>query len=113
MVGFDDVESAHLITPALTTIQGSPSGVGRVAVRKLIERIKFPDLPATQTLLTTSLIAHDSVKFLSWLCINSITIRLQNLLESKATTGRIKYTRLSLCFPDSALNPSRTPILSR
>jgi LacI family transcriptional regulator len=65
VMGFDDVDSARLITPALTTIRGNPAGVGRVAVRKLLERVKAPDLPVTQTLLATFLIERDSVRALA------------------------------------------------
>lgn len=65
VIGFDDVESARLITPALTTIRGNPAGVGRMAVRKLLERVKLPDLPVSQTSLATSLVERDSVKALA------------------------------------------------
>lgn len=62
LVGFDDVDSARLITPTLTTIKGNPAGIGRMAVRKLIERVKSPNLPVTQTSLATYLIERESVK---------------------------------------------------
>ena len=65
VMGFDDVESARLITPALTTIRANPAGVGRIAVRRLIERVKMPTLPITQTSLATYLVERDSVKVLS------------------------------------------------
>lgn len=61
VVGFDDQESAKLITPALTTIKGNPFGVGRMAVRRLLERVKNPNLPLNQTLISTSFVERDSV----------------------------------------------------
>jgi LacI family transcriptional regulator len=62
IVGFDDAETSRLISPALTTVRADPVGVGRTAVRKLIERVKFPNLPTNQTLLYTELIERDSVR---------------------------------------------------
>ncbi len=61
VVGFDDEESARLITPALTTVKGNPFGVGRMAVRRLLERVTNPNLPINQTLICTSLVERDSV----------------------------------------------------
>jgi len=61
VVGFDDIEAARLISPALTTVKADPEGIGRMAVRKIIERIQEPSLPVTQTLLYTSLVERDSV----------------------------------------------------
>lgn len=62
VIGFDDVDSARLITPTLTTVRGNPAGVGRVAVRKLLERARQPDLPITETALATTLIERESVR---------------------------------------------------
>ncbi|HEX2915742.1 MAG TPA: LacI family DNA-binding transcriptional regulator [Chloroflexia bacterium] len=64
VVGFDDTETARLVTPALTTVRADPEGLGRMAVRKIIERVNYPDLPVTQTLLYTSLVERDSVRSL-------------------------------------------------
>lgn len=61
VMGFDDVDSARLITPALTTVRGNPAGVGRVAVRKLLERSRHPDLPVTETAIATIVIERESV----------------------------------------------------
>lgn len=62
VVGFDDAESARMISPALTTVRADPEGVGRMAVRKLLERVRHPSLPVTQTLLYTSLVERESVR---------------------------------------------------
>ena len=65
IIGFDDAETAKLVSPALTTVRADPVGIGRAAVRKLIERVKYPNLPITQTLLHTQLIERDSVRSLN------------------------------------------------
>lgn len=64
VIGFDDVEAAQLVSPALTTVKADPEGVGRMAVRKIIERVQVPSLPITQTLLYTTLVERDSVRSL-------------------------------------------------
>jgi len=45
VAGFDDVEYASLLSPALTTIQQPCSEIARTAVRTLLERINNPGLP--------------------------------------------------------------------
>lgn len=45
VVGFDDVEYASLLTPALTTMSQPCSEIARTAVRTLLERIANPHLP--------------------------------------------------------------------
>jgi DNA-binding LacI/PurR family transcriptional regulator len=45
VVGFDDVEYATLLTPALTTIRQPCSEIARTAVRTLLERIDNLNLP--------------------------------------------------------------------
>jgi LacI family transcriptional regulator len=61
VIGFDDIEAAKLITPALTTIQSNAADLGRLAVIRLLERVKDTTLPITQTLLQSSLILRNSV----------------------------------------------------
>jgi LacI family transcriptional regulator len=61
IIGFDDIEAAKLITPALTTIQSNAEQLGRLAVIRLLERVKDTTLPITQTLLQSSLIMRNSV----------------------------------------------------
>ena len=62
VIGVDDIDSARLITPALTTLRSNPAGVGRIAVNKLLQRARRPDLPVTETLLATSFIERNSVR---------------------------------------------------
>jgi DNA-binding LacI/PurR family transcriptional regulator len=45
VAGFDDVEYASLLSPALTTIRQPCSEIARTAVRTLLERISNPALP--------------------------------------------------------------------
>jgi DNA-binding LacI/PurR family transcriptional regulator len=45
VAGFDDVEYASLLSPALTTMRQPCSEIARTAVRTLIERISNPGLP--------------------------------------------------------------------
>lgn len=45
VVGFDDVEYATLLSPALTTIRQPCSEIARTAVRTLLDRISNPGLP--------------------------------------------------------------------
>lgn len=45
VAGFDDVEYASLLTPALTTMRQPCGEIARTAVRTLLERINNPQLP--------------------------------------------------------------------
>jgi len=61
-VGFDDIDLAHLMAPALTTMQVDKIGLGRLAVQTLLNRVQMPTLPPTITSLRTRLIERQSVK---------------------------------------------------
>jgi LacI family transcriptional regulator len=51
VVGFDDIQLASLLHPALTTIHQDKVGLGRAAARALVEQIENPDVtPAALTL---------------------------------------------------------------
>jgi LacI family transcriptional regulator len=62
VVGFDDIEAAKLISPALTTVRANPDQLGRMAVIRLLERCKDPTLPVCQTLLHSTLVERNSVR---------------------------------------------------
>lgn len=51
VVGFDDIQLASLLHPALTTIHQDKVGLGRAAARALLEQIENPEMtPAALTL---------------------------------------------------------------
>jgi DNA-binding LacI/PurR family transcriptional regulator len=54
VVGFDDIETAQIVRPALTTCHVPRELLGQTAVRCLIERARTPDAP-------TQAIVHDTV----------------------------------------------------
>ncbi len=61
VIGFDDIESARLVTPSLTTVGVRKESIGAVAVRTLISRILEPATNTTTTLLNVRLIERQSV----------------------------------------------------
>jgi LacI family transcriptional regulator len=61
VVGFDNIDIARAVTPALTTIHVHKTWLGVVAVRHLIERSQNPDQPRLKTRIATQLIVRDSV----------------------------------------------------
>jgi DNA-binding LacI/PurR family transcriptional regulator len=60
VAGFDDVEYATLLSPALTTIRQPCSEIARTAVRILLERIENPDLPPRHILHCSELVVRQS-----------------------------------------------------
>ena len=46
VIGFDDIDLAHLTVPALTTMQVDKINLGRTAVQTLINRVQAPDVAA-------------------------------------------------------------------
>jgi len=62
LVGFDDIDLAHLTSPALTTMQVDKINMGRIAVQALINRAHTPDIPPTTIALRPCLIERRSVK---------------------------------------------------
>jgi LacI family transcriptional regulator len=50
IVGFDDIQVAELLAPALTTVRQDMVGIGLAAGRALVEQIENPD--ATPPVLT-------------------------------------------------------------
>jgi len=60
VVGFDDIDSAHLTQPTLTTVHVDKEAMGRLAVRKFFEILQQPDLAPVKMVLPTQLKIQDS-----------------------------------------------------
>jgi LacI family transcriptional regulator len=61
VMGFDDIESARLVSPALTTVRVATAEVGTAAVQALIDRLHYPQWPYSTRLLHTALVVRESV----------------------------------------------------
>jgi DNA-binding LacI/PurR family transcriptional regulator len=61
VLGFDDIEAARLVSPALTTVRVAAEAVGAAAVQALSDRFHHPQRPYSTRLLHTSLIVRESV----------------------------------------------------
>ncbi|MBN1872680.1 MAG: LacI family DNA-binding transcriptional regulator [Anaerolineae bacterium] len=62
VVGFDDVDLAKQLTPALTTVRVHKKWMGGLGVRQLLARAENPDQPKTSIVVSTQLITRDSVR---------------------------------------------------
>ena len=62
LAGFDDVQHATIMTPALTTARQPCAKIAKEAFRALIERMKDPALPAREILLTAPLVVRASTR---------------------------------------------------
>lgn len=62
LLGFDDVELASAIRPALTTNRVPRELLGRLGVQRLVDRARDPDHPPLALLVETTLIERDSVQ---------------------------------------------------
>lgn len=62
VTGYDDIPEAKLIYPPLTTVDVNKEGVGRLAVRALLERIEHSDQEPCCRSLPAELIVRNSVK---------------------------------------------------
>jgi LacI family transcriptional regulator len=62
VVGFDDIASAQIIRPALTTCHVPRERLGQLGVRLLIERAQTPDEPAQGVVLGTVFIERASTR---------------------------------------------------
>jgi LacI family transcriptional regulator len=60
IIGFDDVETASITTPALTAVQQPLSGLGRVGASMLGRLLEGQGLDATRMELSTRLIVRES-----------------------------------------------------
>jgi LacI family transcriptional regulator len=61
VMGFDNIDLAKEISPALTTIHVHKTWLGVLGVRQLMARAQSPDEPRVTILLDTELIVRDSV----------------------------------------------------
>jgi LacI family transcriptional regulator len=64
VIGFDDVDMAEHLTPALTTVRVPKESIGSAAVKALMGRIAEPDSAIVTTLLAVELIKRGSVRAL-------------------------------------------------
>ena len=62
LAGFDDVQHATIMTPALTTARQPCEKIAKEAFCALIERMKDPVLPAREILLTAPLVVRASTR---------------------------------------------------
>ena len=61
IIGFDDIDMASEVRPALTTIHVPKMWLGRLGVRRLLERAQSPDAPAVTISVATHLVERNSV----------------------------------------------------
>jgi LacI family transcriptional regulator len=61
VVGFDNIDLANCVSPALTTMHVDKVGMGRLAVQLLINRIEHPDSDLTRVTVRSHLIERESV----------------------------------------------------
>ena len=60
IVGFDDIERARTVKPSLTTVRVFTEEIGKVAVRKIIERIEDKTKMPDKTVILTELVKRES-----------------------------------------------------
>ncbi|MFD0263442.1 LacI family DNA-binding transcriptional regulator [Kitasatospora indigofera] len=62
LLGFDDLELADLLTPALTVVAQDPAALGAAAARTLFERLAGDRTPPRRLVIPTRLIARGSAE---------------------------------------------------
>jgi LacI family transcriptional regulator len=62
VVGFDDIDLARFVSPALTTMAVDKVGMGRIAVTLLAHRLELEKECVTQTLVRPQLMERESVR---------------------------------------------------
>ncbi len=61
LIGFDDIQTAAHVTPALTTMRVDKEAMGRLALQLLLNRIEEPESSSVTALLRPTLIERQSV----------------------------------------------------
>jgi DNA-binding LacI/PurR family transcriptional regulator len=60
VIGFDDIPSAAYSLPRLTTIRQPLAELGRIASRRLLDRIQELDTPTDDILVAPELVVRES-----------------------------------------------------
>ena len=60
IIGFGDIESSRIVSPALTTIAQPSGDVGAIAAKMLIQMINYPVIVNQQLMLQTSMVIRES-----------------------------------------------------
>jgi LacI family transcriptional regulator len=60
VAGFDDIDMAAFLNPALTTVRVHAEEIGRAALRRVLERIEQPDCPPQHSRVPAQLVIRDS-----------------------------------------------------
>ena len=64
IIGFDNIDPAKSVTPALTTMHVDKIGMGRLAVQLLINRVEYPDASPVTAVIRPYLVERKSVQSL-------------------------------------------------
>ena len=62
MIGFDDLPFCSITTPGLTTIRVFKQEMGRTAVRRLLELVRYGDQYVTKSQICTVFVERGSVR---------------------------------------------------
>jgi LacI family transcriptional regulator len=62
IIGFDDISSASLVHPSLTTVRQPLEHMGKVAAQMLLDLITDPKKPVRRIVLPTDLVARESCR---------------------------------------------------
>jgi LacI family transcriptional regulator len=60
LAGYDDDDYAQFVTPALTTVSQPVSNIGASAIKLLMNRINFPNLPTQIQKFNLTLVRRES-----------------------------------------------------
>jgi len=60
VIGFDNIDQSKDHRPALTTMHVHKTWMGTIGIRRLLERVRDPDMPRTTTTIATQLLIRES-----------------------------------------------------